>query len=393
MEKIKNLSIRKAIVLYIVLSLIISFLAGALIMWAAKKTQEQIWWKYVDEEKFYKAREIENGYYTATVPRPGRYEMTEMDVTISELCDFLQTYGILVVSVIGAILAVVLFYRDKIKKPIEELAAASEMIAQNELEFRIAYSNKDELGSLCVQFEKMRQELEKNNRDMWRIIEEEKALRSAIAHDIRTPLAVLKGYQEMLLEFVPEESFDKESTIKMLKEGMGQIERIHDFIETMRKLSSLEEREIEYREEDLEEIGAGIERNMKILASASGKELTLEVKSTGRPVFLDASVVVEVTENLVSNALRYARRSVNIDMTVNHHALEVVVRDDGKGFTEGDEQVTKAYYHSNPQDDLNHFGLGLYISRIYCEKHGGRLLTGNSKYGGAEVKAVFNLKS
>ena len=69
--------------------------------------------------------------------------------------------------------------------------------------------------------------------------------------------------------------------------------------------------------------------------------------------------------------------------------LKISVSDDGRGFTESQDQVTKAYYHSNPQDDLQHFGMGMYISRVYCEKHGGRLLASNNRDGGAVVKAVF----
>ena len=51
------------------------------------------------------------------------------------------------------------------------------------------------------------------------MIEEEKALRSAVAHDIRTPLAILQGYQEMLLEYVPEDALDKDKMMDMLPGG------------------------------------------------------------------------------------------------------------------------------------------------------------------------------
>lgn len=50
------------------------------------------------------------------------------------------------------------------------------------------------------------------------------------------------------------------------------------------------------------------------------------------------------------------------------------IRDDGIGFQENIDRVTQAFYHENPQDDLKHFGMGMYISRIYCERHGGKLL-------------------
>ena len=70
-------------------------------------------------------------------------------------------------------------------------------------------------------------------------------------------------------------------------------------------------------------------------------------------------------------------------------AEEIIIEDDGNGFTDI-EQVTKAYYHSNLQDDYKHFGLGMYISNVYCEKHGGKLFVANKESGGALVKAVFH---
>lgn len=76
--------------------------------------------------------------------------------------------------------------------------------------------------------------------------EDEKALRAAIAHDIRSPLSVLKGYQEMLLEFIPKGSLDTASTLDMLREGMKQIVRMNSFIDTMKNMTKLEERELTF---------------------------------------------------------------------------------------------------------------------------------------------------
>ena len=54
MEKIKNLSLRKTIVLYMIVSLIVSFYLSALIMRMAATIQDDIWWKYVDQESILK---------------------------------------------------------------------------------------------------------------------------------------------------------------------------------------------------------------------------------------------------------------------------------------------------------------------------------------------------
>ena len=403
MEKIRNLSLRKTIVLYMAISLVLSFLLGAVIAHVAEVTQQQIWWNYVDEEQYYENWEQAEVNYTVDIPRVSQDEMTRGDAFLSEVCDFLQTYSILVVSMLGAVLAVALFYRNKIRVPLAKLSQASAMIANNQLDFKLEYDREDELGRLCREFEKMRGRLEENYRSMWRMVEEEKALRSAIAHDIRTPLTILKGYQEMLLEFVPGEDFSREQMLEMLRESQGQLERLGNFVETMRHLSGLTDREARYQETDLQALTRLVEASASALEKDGQKEICVAVKepegtgtgeATDRHFLADVDMVLEVVENLLSNAVRYARRRVEVGISLDEtgEKLEILVEDDGTGFTVSGEEAAKAYFHANPQDDETHFGLGMYISRIYCEKHGGRLLAGNRRQGGASVRAVFGVR-
>lgn len=114
-------------------------------------------------------------------------------------------------------------------------------------------------------------------------------------------------------------------------------------------------------------------------------------------------IVTEVLENLLTNALRYATETVDIILEADNGEFRIEVWDDGVGFTESEEVLTSIYYHNNPEDyhtslldyhanpedDLTHFGIGLYICRIYCEKHGGRLLLGNQEKTGGKAIAIF----
>ncbi len=217
---------------------------SAVIVRIARRAQMHVWWNYVDEEAYFEAVKKEGLGYVADIPRPSFYEMTQSDYFVSELCDFLQTYAVLILSMAGSCAAVFLFYQNKLRKPMEELARGSKKIAENHLDFCISYENKDEMGELCREFERMREQLARNNQELWQTIEEEKMLRAAIAHDIRAPLSVLKGYQEMLMEYLPSEDIDMEQAMEMLTESGRQIERMDTFVETMRKLSSLENRQL-----------------------------------------------------------------------------------------------------------------------------------------------------
>ena len=73
MGKIKNLSLRKTIVLYMIISLIISFYLSALIMRIASTVQNNIWWNYVDQEEYFEMAEGDGRRYLPDVPRPHSY--------------------------------------------------------------------------------------------------------------------------------------------------------------------------------------------------------------------------------------------------------------------------------------------------------------------------------
>lgn len=389
MDKVRNLSVRKTIFLYMAAALFFGFFLSAAIGRIAEQTQMHVWWNYVDEEAYFNAVEREGSDYVADIPRPSSYKMTPSDHFVSELCDFLQTYTVLILSMALSCGAVFLFYRNKLKRPIEELELASKKIAANHLDFSIAYENQDEMGILCKEFERMRKALARNNQILWRTVEEEKMLRAAIAHDIRSPLSVLKGYQEMLTEYLSGTDADIGQAMEMLSESGRQIERMDAFVETMRKISSLESREPASEEISARQLEEDIRAELAILEKEYGKQCILQARESEKVFYGDREIILEVTENLLSNALRYGKKKIGIMITAGYSELSICVRDDGDGFREDEGKITEAFYRQNVKDSLKHAGIGMYISRLYCEKHGGRLVLGNDEQGGAVVTAIF----
>ena len=106
---------------------------------------------------------------------------------------------------------------------------------------------------------------------------------------------------------------------------------------------------------------------------------------------VDVEAVVQVGENLLSNAARYARTRVTMCVEARGGALEVCVADDGCGFTpDGLEKATEPFYRAEGSGE-GHLGLGLNICRILCERHGGGVSVENGEDGGAVVRARFAL--
>ena len=389
MEKIRNLSLKKTILLYFVISLTAAFLLSGFTVHFARNMQNKIWEKYIDYADYTDVFQQYGKKYKIEISRPNQSQMNRLDHHLSEMCDFMETYSVLIFSIVGSVVAVFFFYKNKLKTPLQELKDASQMIADNELDFHVSYENKDEMGTLCKEFEMMRSDLADNNRKMWRMIDDEKALRNAIAHDIRSPLSILRGYQEMLLEFVSAESIKTEDVIDILQTGMYQIDRIEHFTENMRKMSHLEQRELQCSEIELSELAKKIEAEAAMLSKKESKLCKVERVQEQNIVKVDEELVMEVTDNLLENAVRYAQKSIALQIKKKDGFLIISVEDDGIGFVDTEEKVTEPFYHKNPQDDLKHFGLGMYISRIFCEKHGGNLKIYNARQGGAHVEALF----
>lgn len=66
----------------------------------AATIQDDIWWKYVDQEKYFEMAEGDGRKYLTDVPRPNSYEMKKFDYHVSEICDFLQTFVLTILNIL-----------------------------------------------------------------------------------------------------------------------------------------------------------------------------------------------------------------------------------------------------------------------------------------------------
>ncbi|MDE7225847.1 MAG: HAMP domain-containing histidine kinase [Ruminococcus sp.] len=279
----------------------------------------------------------------------------------------------------------IVFYRRELQKPIRILLDASQKISENQLEFKIEYQKQNELGKLCTAFDDMRQSLDENNREMWHSLEERKRLNSACSHDLRTPLTVLRGYNDFMRKYIGDISEDKINEI--LSKMDSQINRLENYTYKMSALHKLED--------IVPDISAFPAYKLEENFSESGKyickdkKFTLDFNSDTKNLFIDYSLVMEVYENIISNAQRYAESEIKSDVSVNENRIEISVCDDGKGFSETSLKLAKQpFYRDDKEQNTSHFGLGLYICKIICEKCGGTVDISNTESGG-KVTAIF----
>ena len=287
---------------------------------------------------------------------------------------------------IGAAAAV--YYRKKLREPITQLQNGVERIQEDNLDFHIEYDSDDELGRLCCSMEKMRRELRQKHKALWESLEQRKLLNASVSHDLRTPITVLKGYLDYLEKNIPQDKLTEDMLLDTVSSMQGAVNRLELYVESVRDIEKIENIEIEKRSENVKLLWNELRSNVRQLAG--NKEIILSNDITVDKIQIDKGVFFRILENLLQNALRYAEKQVSINLSREKDFLTLTVKDDGKGFSAADLEKATTVFYSNDKEK-QHFGIGLSVCKILCEKHGGLLYVGNQKEKGACVTAKLKI--
>lgn len=394
-NKMKNSSLRKALVLYIVAAVLLA-IAMVILTWMVCSSWRNVICEVNGINEYY--RYIGSGdfvaYKTDVSPTVTGENISSLSQKDSRLYECLHTIQILCIpfySIAVILLVSFLFYHNKLSEPIFLLKKEMESIRRGDLHFSCRYDSADEMGDICRSMDSMRCAVVEHEKTMWELMEEQRKVNAAFAHDLRTPLTVIDGYVEMLMDYYPKGQIREKQLLDILNSMKGQTQRMKVFSETMKEVQNFETLEIKktgHKKEELEEeirnITSGLEGDGKI-------SIAVITNLSSSKLYYDENVVMEVLGNLLSNALRYGKQKIEILAEQQGDKLSIYVKDDGRGMTK--EELYKAdspYYSDKTKECPNvHFGLGLTICKILCKKHGGGISFFNSIEGGAIVCAEF----
>lgn len=391
-KKIRNLNLKKSLRLYIFVAVLAICLASAMTIQTCNGWKRIIETPYMHKESKNVLDKDKNSVFTLEYYVPEK-ELTKTDIILLEVINILQYGCVLLYSVLAIAFVSILYYRNKLKIPIDIMTDAARHISGNDMGYSCRYESADEMGQLCRCLDDMRLKLIAYQENLWKQTEDQRTLNAAFAHDLRTPLTVMQGYVDLLLRFYPDGCLQEEKVMEILHTMQEQLGRLENFGGTMKEIHSMEERIPKKKSITLALLCDKIRETAVPLQETEGMEI--QVKLMGNPetkLLADDSFVMEVAENLLSNALRYAQKKVEVLLEAQREEgpLRLYVKDDGRGFSK--EELTKAVspYYRDKEGDSSHFGIGLSISALLCKKHGGELELANSICGGAIVCAVFS---
>ena len=182
-----------------------------------------------------------------------------------------------------------------------------------------------------------------------------------------------------------------EEIIEKLEIMNNNISRLEDFLQDMNTIQKIEQLEPKYQEINIESLVNELKENTKSLCMPKNINVFFYNEVKSKIVILDSSMIHEVYNNIINNAIRYTKNKITINITEIDKKIIFKIQDNGEGFNKKAlKEATHLYYKDTKEK--SHFGLGLYISKLLCEKHNGEIKIFNNKEG-ATVEFSFLYKN
>lgn len=280
------------------------------------------------------------------------------------------------------------FYGRKMSRKLLPLQTATEKILNKDLEFEIQYSGIKEIDAALQSLDSMKIELRESLEKQWKIEQSRKMQISALAHDIKTPLTVVRGNAEMLND--TEQTEEQKDFTRYIMKNAGRMEQY------IQMLIDISKAEAGYPLR-LENINTDVFLNdlhSQINALASVKQLKTEFDESELPdaVNIDNSLMQRAILNIVSNAVDYTPEhgAIHFSASASQNRIRFTITDSGKGFSQEDlKNVTRQFYQGDPSRSLeSHYGMGLFIAESIVKQHGGVLSIDNTPFTGGGMVTI-----
>lgn len=292
--------------------------------------------------------------------------------------------GLLVIAVgtLAVAAAVAANLGRRLTKPLREAQAATRRIAGGDLATRVPIHRDDgeELVGLSQSINSMAASLERS-----RGLERQFLL--SVSHDLRTPLTSIRGYAEALAEGRAPDPSQAAGVI------LSESRRLERLVQDLLELAKLDARRfsLDVRGTDVGEVVADTAEGFRPAAEKAGVGLDIRANGRGEGALAaaDPDRLAQVVANLVENALKYARQSIE----VGADGVDLWVADDGPGIGPDDlPHVFEPFYRSTrtPSRQVG-TGLGLAIVHELVDAMGGAVRAEPAPEGG--TKMVVSLRS
>ena len=264
----------------------------------------------------------------------------------------------------------VYFYMGYVR-PFHKLKNFAGEVARGNLDMPLSMTKSNYFGVFTESFDIMREELRRAKEKEYKANVSKKELVAELSHDIKTPIATIKAACEVI-------------EVKSAKsEGIGGLE-LHDKVQLIEKKAdvveqlinnmfhaTLEELEV-LKVEPQEELSTCIDEMFKELQVYGNIHIENQIPQC--LLWMDKLRMVQVIDNIVNNAMKYAKTDVHISYSQRDNGILIRIKDDGPGVPEEDlAKVSEKFYRGSNVAGENGSGLGLYLTKMFMEKMEGQM--------------------
>ncbi len=239
---------------------------------------------------------------------------------------------------------------------------------------RLEDHHNDEIAQVAHTFNRMAETIEANIEELKKTDTLRRELIANVSHDLRSPLASIRGYLETLQ--IKKDQLTEEEKQKYLDIILESSHSLEKLVGELFELSKLDANQIEPQMEPflLKDLVYEVKMKLKPQAEKAGVEIKIDIPDTLPQVYADVALIERVLTNLLENAIRYSPRGsmVNIDTDIEGEALRVRVRDTGPGIEEGKlPYIFDRFYRveGSRSGKTGGTGLGLAIAKKIMEVH------------------------
>lgn len=313
-----------------------------------------------------------------------------------------------------------------LKRRLDTLTEIAAKVVQEDLDFEREYSDIREVDDVLGALFKMKEALQRSLEEQWESRRQKQEQIAALAHDIKTPLTIIRGNAELMQETVRTSEQGKQTIGRGAAGRQSDVQAAEKIIgqaSDQREISGIREQEERFpagpflEEARRKAEALGRKKNLAVECSFPGEEFMIR----GRKGFREE--LLRAVGNVLSNGVDYSPAEQTLRIRAELRArselrdrselrvragqkeisgletffeekqdggtfLQITVADSGPGFSgEALRHGTEQFYQADKsRAGTAHYGLGLYIARTVLEENGGALEIGNSEEtGGGEV--------
>ena len=294
--------------------------------------------------------------------------------------------SIVILEMLFFLVIISFLFGKYLSRRMEELLVITQKIEQQDLDFSVKKSKIVEIDRVLDALNHMKIALKQSLAKQWQDDKLRQDQLAALAHDLKTPLTIIRGNTELLLD-LPLSDEQKECADYIETSAVQMQNYVQSLIEVTKSWKSTR-----LNLQEIEVSSLLQETKNQIIGLCAVNKITLQWNSELYPItiWVDHDLIIRALMNVLSNAVEHTPQGgkISLEAFQYENMLSIVISDTGSGFSaEALKHGTEQFFmDDDSRNSKSHYGSGLYVAASVVQKHGGRLVLENSSQnGGAKV--------